>query len=281
MSEKLVGGQAVIDGVMMRSGNLVAVAVRKPDGSVSVKKEKFVSLKERFLFLRLPFIRGFISLYEDLSVGMKALFYSANEAVGEEEKISRREIFFSVAFAVVFAVLIFIALPFYLTTFVTKEASFWFNLVDGLIRIAVFFVYLVVISRLKDVKTMFQYHGAEHKAVNAFEDKSGMSAKSVKAYSTLHPRCGTSFLLIVLVFAVFVFSLIPSDSWAVRVGARVVLLPLIAGAAYEVLKLSSRFRRFFLVRVIIWPGLLLQKMTTKEPDEKQIEVAVAALKAVV
>jgi uncharacterized protein YqhQ len=280
MPDKVIGGQAVIEGVMMLSSSRVAVAVRKPNSKIVVKKQRFVSLKKRFGFLRLPFFRGVISLYETLAVGIKALFYSANEAVGDDEKISRKEIIFSVFFAVLFAILLFIALPFYLTTFITKEATFLFNLIDGVIRISVFFTYLAVISLFRDVRVMFQYHGAEHKAVNAYEDKKALTVENIKKYSALHPRCGTSFLLIVLILAVFVFSLVPNEGWLVRIGVRIVLLPVIAAFAYEFLKLGDKFRKNILVKSLILPGLLLQKMTTKEPNNKQIEVAIAALKAV-
>jgi uncharacterized protein YqhQ len=181
---------------------------------------------------------------------------------------------------VLFAILLFIALPFYLTTFITKEATFLFNLIDGVIRISVFFTYLAVISLFRDVRVMFQYHGAEHKAVNAYEDKKALTVENIKKYSALHPRCGTSFLLIVLILAVFVFSLVPNEGWLVRIGVRIVLLPVIAAFAYEFLKLGDKFRKNILVKSLILPGLLLQKMTTKEPNNKQIEVAIAALKAV-
>lgn len=275
-----VGGQAVIDGVMMRYGKKVAIAVRKPDGKISVKKQGFASLKERFAFLRFPFVRGVVSLYEDLSLGIKSLFLSAEEAVDDGEKISKREIFFSVALAVVFALLLFVALPFYLTTLITAKQSFIFNLVDGLIRIAMFFVYLLIISQMRDIKVMFRYHGAEHKAVNAYEDKKPLTIGSVRKYSTLNLRCGTSFLLIVLVVAVLFFSFVPSSGWLLRVGARVVLLPVIAGVSYELLKLSHRFGSNRVVKLVAAPGMLLQKITTKEPDDKQIETAIAALNAV-
>jgi len=274
-----IGGQAVVEGVMMRSPSMFAVAVRDEKGRIVVKKEKLDSVASRLRFFRLPFFRGMLALYESLALGFKALFWSAGAASDEQDKFSKKDFFIAVFFALFFAVAMFIIIPFYLTAFLTKENSFLFNLVDGLIRIAFFVAYIAAISLMKDVRVMFQYHGAEHKAVNAFEAGEELSVMNVRKHSTVHMRCGTSFLIIVFIIAVFVFSVVPSDDWAVRILSRVVLLPVIVGASYEFLKLSSRFRKFGVVRLLFLPGLLLQGMTTKEPDDRQLEVSIAALKA--
>ena len=275
-----MGGQAVIEGVLMKNGDKVAIAVRRPDKKITVKKIKFRSAGERFKILKWPFFRGVVNLVEQLVLGIKALNYSANEALGEEEeKISGWEFALTTGFAAVLAVGLFVLLPLYLTK-ITHTEGILFNVIDGVIRIALFVGYVGAISLMKDVKRLFQYHGAEHMTVNCYEQGKKITVENVRRYSTAHKRCGTTFLLIVLVIAIIIFSFVVTDSFWIKFGARVVLLPVIAGIAYELLKLGARFDNWF-VDMLIWPGMLIQKMTTRKPDNKQIEVAIKSFKTVV
>lgn len=280
MAKCNVGGQAVIEGVMMKNGPLVAIAVRRPDNKISVKKTVMRSAGDKIGFLKWPFFRGVVNLVEQMVLGIKALNYSANEALGEEnEQISNWEFLFSTAFALAVAVGLFVLLPLYLTKF-TKTEGVLFNVVDGIIRIAFFVLYVALISLMSDVKRLFQYHGAEHKTVNCYEAGKRMTVKNVSKYSTAHKRCGTTFLLIVLLMSIAVFSFIVTDNFWIKFGARILLLPVIAGISYELLKLGARFDNWF-VNMLIWPGMLLQRMTTREPDKKQMEVAIKSFKTVV
>jgi len=267
-----IGGQAVIEGVLMKNDEKIAIAVRRPDHKISVTK--------RLKFLGWPFFRGTVNLVEMLVIGINALNYSANESLGEEEaKITKTEFAVTTVFAIAVAVGLFILLPLYLTK-ITQTKGILFNLIDGIIRIIVFVLYIFAISLMKDVRRLFQYHGAEHKVVNCHEANDKLTPESVKKYTTVHRRCGTTFLLIVLVLSILIFSLIVTDSFWIKFGARILLLPVIAGIGYELLKLGARFPKSTLLNILIWPGLMLQKITTREPDKKQIEVAIAAFKAV-
>ncbi len=275
-----IGGQAVIEGVLMKNDDKIAIAVRRPDGKISVKKEHKASITKRIKFLGWPFFRGTVNLIEMLSVGIKALNYSANESLGEEDKkITKTEFAFTTAFAVIVAIGLFILLPLYLTK-ITRTEGILFNLIDGLIRVGIFVIYILLISMMKDVRRLFQYHGAEHKTVNCYEQGKKLTPENVKKYSTAHRRCGTTFLLIVLVISIIIFSFIVSDKTWVKFAWRVILLPVIAGLSYELLKLGAKFPNSFLINLLIYPGLMLQRITTKEPDKKQIEVAIKAFKAV-
>jgi uncharacterized protein YqhQ len=276
-----VGGQAVIEGVLMKNNDKIAIAVRKPNKKISLKKERMRSVTKRVKFLGWPFFRGTVNLIEMLVIGIKALNYSANESLGEkEEKITKTEFVITTIVALAFAVGLFILLPLYLTK-VTRTEGVIFNVIDGLIRVVIFILYILAISFMKDVRRLFEYHGAEHKTVNCYEAGKKITVANVKKYTTLHRRCGTTFLLIVLVVSIIVFSLIVTDSFWIKFLGRIVLLPVIAGIGYELLKLGARFPKNFFLNILVWPGLGLQKMTTREPDRKQIEVAIKAFKAVV
>lgn len=283
-----IGGQAVIEGVMIRGPEKYVVAVRKNKkiisrhGKIPIKKNKF---------LKLPFVRGFVNLADMLVIGMKSLMWSAEQA-GAEEKVSRKEITSIVIFTSIIAVLFMIALPYFLTSllgFAEEKKPIMFNLIDGIIRISIFLIYIFAISFMKDVKILFQYHGAEHKAIHCYEKGKKVNIENVKDYTTLHPRCGTSFLLIVFIVSILVFSILPSiilfyypdflnlNSWLRRgilFPVRILLIPVIAGVSYEILKLSDRRQNSFLFKLVSMPGLLLQKITTQEPNKKQIEVAI-------
>jgi uncharacterized protein YqhQ len=294
MKKLNVGGQAVIEGVMMKADNSLAVSVRKK-GKIITKREK---LKKKSKFFRMFFIRGIVNLIEILVLGIKSLMWSADQSAGKDEKLTKSEIIFTLLISIGFVILFFVALPYFLThiTGIKEEINpVTFNLIDGLIKIALFLIYLLLISLMKDVRRLFQYHGAEHKAVYCYEANKKLTLNNAKKFSTLHPRCGTSFLMIVLIISVFVFSLLPVIviyfypgflqlrlliQKSILFPLRIFSIPVIAGISYEILKLSDKFRKNPLIKLLIKPGLLLQKITTKEPTNKQIEVALKSLKRV-
>jgi len=279
-----IGGQAVIEGVLMRAPRSMAIAVRRPDGEIVVKRDHMVPLSERFPIVKLPLVRGAVALFSSLVIGIKALSFSANAALAEGEKaeeITPLAMGGTMAAALLFGILLFFVLPLYLTKLLVPfigDSNLVFNLVDGLIRVLVFLLYVFSISRMKDIQRVFQYHGAEHKAIFAFESGETLTVDNVKRHSRLHPRCGTSFLLIVMLVSILVFSLIPK-LWPfyLKAVSRIVLLPLIAGASYEILKWSARHEQSPLVRFFIAPGLALQRLTTREPDDDQLEVAIRSM----
>jgi uncharacterized protein YqhQ len=282
-----IGGQAVIEGVMMRAPRSMAIAVRRPSGEIVVKKDEVVPLSERFPVVKLPIARGAVALFNSLIIGITALNFSANEAMVEEEKgeekkdISSWAMAGTMAVAFGFGILLFFILPLYLTKLLVPiigDSNIIFNLVDGVIRVAVFLLYIFSISRMSDIQRVFQYHGAEHKSIFAFEAGEELTVENVRKYSCLHPRCGTSFLLIVMLVSILVFSLIPKPwPFYLKAGSRVVLLPVIAGLSYEVLKWSAKNDRLPIVRLLIAPGLALQRLTTREPDDSQLEVAIRSM----
>lgn len=278
----LVGGQAVIEGVLMRNKDRLAIAVRKPDETVSLKKLRTGSLVNKYKILKMPFVRGVVNLVETLVLGTKALNYSANESLGEEEeKLSTLTMFLTTGFAFLLGIGLFILLPLWITKFLHSEVGYVFNIIDGFFRLAIFLVYLLAISMMDDVKRLFQYHGAEHKSVNCYEAGKALTVKNVKKFTTLHRRCGTTFLMFVLAISIVIFTFIVSESFWVQFGGRLLLMPVVAGTSYEILKLGAKYPSNPIVNALLQPGFLLQKITTREPDEKQIEVAIKALKAVV
>jgi len=296
MSKIHVGGQAVIEGVMMRAPRSVAIAVRRADGEIIVKKELSIPLSERFPLVKLPILRGAVALFTSLIIGIKALNFSANEAMTEDEKekeksegkesgsdLSSWAMAGTMTVAFGFGICLFFLFPLYLTKLLTPVIgtnNIIFNLVDGVIRVIVFLLYIWAISRMSDIQRVFQYHGAEHKSIFAFEAGDDLSVDNVRRYSRLHPRCGTSFLLIVMLVSIAVFSVIPK-LWPfyLKAGSRVFLLPMIAGISYEFLKWSASHDSHPLVKMIITPGLALQRLTTREPDDSQLEVAISSLNA--
>jgi uncharacterized protein YqhQ len=285
MAKINIGGQAVIEGVMMRAPRSVAVAVRRPSGEIVVRKELVVPLGERFPVVKLPIIRGAVALFSSLVTGMKALNFSANEAIAEDEaekrEMSPMIMGGTITVALLFGIALFFILPLYLTKLLVPfigASNIVFNLVDGVIRVVVFLLYIYSISRMKDIQRVFQYHGAEHKSIFTFEAGEQLTIDNVRKFSRLHPRCGTSFLLVVMLVSIFVFSLIPKVwPFYMKAGARVVLLPIIAGVSYEFLKWSAKNETSPLVRMLIAPGLALQRLTTREPDERQLEVAIRSM----
>ncbi|MFC1730591.1 DUF1385 domain-containing protein [candidate division KSB1 bacterium] len=291
MKEKIytAGGQAVIEGVMMRTKNNIAIAVRKSDKKIKLKKQKFHPLSEKYKILGWPFIRGIINLVEMLVVGIKALTYSANEAMDEiEEELTLLQIIFSIVLAIGFALLLFKFIPLVLTQLLTRRVALLqdyyvlFNIVDGIIKISLFAAYIFFIAYMEDIHRVFQYHGAEHKVVNCYEAGKKVSVANAKKFSTIHPRCGTSFILIVFIISIFVYSFIPQGfNFWMKLLSRVILLPFIAGISYEILKLSDKMHDNWFFNILISPGLLIERLAVREPDDEQMEVAVKAMKGVI
>lgn len=277
-----IGGQAVIEGVMMRSRNFWALSVRRPDKTISTNIYPAQPISAKHKFLGWPFIRGTVSLVESLSIGFKALSYSVNEATDEDIKFSKKEMAISIIIAVIFTVGIFFVAP----TLIGRSFqayihnSFLYNLLEGIIRILFFLVYIFIVSLLKDIRRLFQYHGAEHKTIAAFENNEELIPEKIRKYSTLHMRCGTNFLLIVMVVAIFVFAVLGKPPIYWRIISRIVLIPVIAGISYELIKIAGRFADNKFIYILFYPGLLLQKITTRQPDDEQIEVAVESFKKV-
>ena len=283
---KNIGGQAVIEGVMMKSPSGWTVAVRDQKGDIHIKKEVLERLPR---FLRLPLLRGVVGLFHALAIGIKAIEFSASKAyTGEDEKpLSPFAMASTIIFAVGIGIGLFIFLPLYLTKLMglvvsgVEKSSFMFNLTDGIIRVLIFLLYVFAIGLWKDMRRIFEYHGAEHKVIHAYEAGRELDVESVRVFSPHHPRCGTSFLLIVMVISILVFSFVP-QAWPFwgKFLSRLILVPLIAGISYELLRLSAKMKENSIIHLMILPGLLLQKLTTREPDDSQIEVAIRAVKEV-
>jgi uncharacterized protein YqhQ len=285
-----VGGQAVLEGVMMRGPSNWAVAVRKPDGDIAQVNQPIKSPMARHRIFRLPVIRGVVALGESLAIGFRALAISANYqaqgegAEGEEAEevateLTRGQLFFAFAIAIGFAVLLFKVGPALLTDWIGIEAG-WFVIVEGLIRVTVFVLYLLLISLFPDLRRVFQYHAAEHKAINAYEAGEELEPQTVQRYSLIHPRCGTAFLLWVMVIAIFVFAFFGRPVWYWLIATRILLLPVIAGIAYELIRFAGKHQDNTVLMTLLAPGLWLQRLTTREPSLDQLEVSIRALKEV-
>lgn len=280
-----VGGQAVLEGVMMRGVTTWAVSVRKPDGEIETTVETIEPWARRHALLRWPIIRGVVALAESLKIGFRALGISANaqlEEGEEEEELGGFAWGMTIFISLAFAILLFFVIPVGLTSLIKDwlDSSFLFWLVEGIVRTLIFIGYIVAISRLSDLRRVFEFHGAEHKTISCYEAEDELVPSRAALYSRLHPRCGTSFLLIVMVVAIFVFAPLGLPEWYWLVLSRIIGVPLIAGIAYELIKWAGRNREKSWVRAVMWPGLMLQNLTTREPDEEQLEVAIAALNAV-
>jgi uncharacterized protein YqhQ len=278
-----VGGQAVLEGVMMRGVSTWAVAVRKPDEEIDVQSFPLVSWTKRHRVLRWPVIRGVVALVESLKIGFNALNIAANAQLDEdEEPISGTMWVGTMLVALVFAVGLFFVVPVGLTSLFKDQlgSAFLFWLVEGVLRTAIFLGYIALLSRLRDLRRVFEYHGAEHKTISCFEAGLPLTPENAQRFSRLHPRCGTSFLLIVMIVAIFVFAPLGLPAWYLLVASRIVGVPLIAGLSFEVIKFAGRNRRKRWVQYLMWPGMQLQKLTTREPDLDQLAVAIAAMDAV-
>ena len=282
-----VGGQAVLEGVMMRGISTWAVAVRNPEGKIEISSETLVPWAKRNRLWRAPVIRGVVALGESMKIGFKSLAISANAQIPEDEEGEPEEIGgfiwgVTIFLSVLLAIGLFFVVPVGLTSLIKDKlgSPFLFWLVEGLLRTGIFIGYIAAISRLKDLRRVFEYHGAEHKTISCYEAEDELTPARAKLYSRLHPRCGTSFLLIVMVLAIFVFAPIGLPAWYWLVASRILGIPLIAGLSYEVIKWAGKNRRKRWVRAVMWPGLMLQNLTTREPDEEQLAVAIASLNAV-
>ncbi len=283
-----IGGQAVLEGVMMRGVSTWAVAVRVPDGSIEITSEPLVSWLKKSRIYRLPVVRGVVALAESLKIGFKALGISANAQLDEEdEEGNKKEIggamwAATIVFSLALAVGLFFVLPVTVTSLFrdTLGNAFLFWLAEGILRVAIFIGYLLLISRLPDLRRVFEYHGAEHKVIACYEADDELRPERADRYSRLHMRCGTSFLLIVMIIAIFVFSIVGTPALPWLIASRILGVPLIAGLSYEVIKWAGRNRQKHWVRMLMSPGLQLQKLTTREPSAEQLEVSIAAMNAV-
>lgn len=281
MEKPIVGGQAVIEGVMMRGFGKVATAVREPDGNINVQVKTVSSIADRFPILKLPLLRGAVSLFESLMLGMKSLSFSAQAAGEEDEQLSDRELVATIIFAIALACVLFLAIPTFAAKFfhTLTDDPILLNLAEGFLRLIIFLAYLFAISRMKDIQRVFQYHGAEHKTIFCYEADLPLTVENVKKFPRLHPRCGTAFLLIVMLVSIFVFAFLGWPDLWLRILSRIILLPLVAGLSYELIRFSARSKNSF-VRLATLPGLWLQYLTTREPDDSMIEVAIKSLEAV-
>lgn len=275
-----IGGQAVIEGVMMRGPDRIATAVREPSGNIAVKIDPLVSVTDRYPILKKPMLRGVVTLIESLVYGLKALSFSAQAAGEEGEELTAKEIALTMVFALGLAIVLFVIIPTYAAKYIHSSITDprILNLVEGILRLAIFFAYIGGISLMKDIQRVFQYHGAEHKTINAFEAGVPLDVEHVQAFSTLHPRCGTNFLLIVMIVSIFVFAFLGWPDLWLRILSRIALLPVIAGIGYEIIRFAGRSESRW-VACAIAPGLWLQKLTTREPSDDQIEVAIKAFEA--
>lgn len=282
-----VGGQAVIEGVMMRNADLLATAVRKPNGDIVYKKTKIS--KSRNKLSTIPFIRGAITLFDSLVLGVKELTFSANQAEVEEEQLSQKEAVMTTIVSLALGIGLFIVLPSVISSFLFRDNKIHSNLLEAGLRLSFFVLYIFLISFSKDIQRVFQYHGAEHKSIYAYEQHLELTPENAKKFTTLHPRCGTSFLLIVMFIAIIVFTgldfiLPPPTNFVTKLFTKVILrvlfMPLIAGISYELQRYTSNHLDNWLVKLIAAPGMALQRITTKEPDLQQLEVAIVAIKVV-
>jgi uncharacterized protein YqhQ len=275
------GGQAVLEGVLMRGRTTYAVAVRRPDGEIQILRERLNSVVYTHPFWKLPLLRGLAGLWEMLHLGMKALMYSANvQAEGEQIELSGNVMRVTIGIAIVGAMLFFLGIPLLAAGFLSRgHGNLFFGLVDGLVRIGLLLAYLYAISFKAEIARLFAYHGAEHKTINAFEAGLSLDVANIRTQSTLHPRCGTGFLLAVMVVSAFVFGLVGRPALPLLLLSRLVLIPLIAMLAYEFIRFAGRNRNNPVVKVLIVPFLLTQKLTTREPDDRQLEVALASFTA--
>jgi uncharacterized protein YqhQ len=282
-----VGGQAIMEGVLMRSPNFWAMAVRGPSGETELRSEPFRSITRKSRLLRLPVIRGAASLGETLWLGMKALTVSTNIALGEEEDLSKKEVAGTMLFGLVLAVALFLVAPVLGTKGIgallggSIDNPVLFNLVEGAIRIGIFLLYLIGIAAVsQDIKRFFGYHGAEHKAIKVYERGEELIPENARKLDTSHVRCGTSFILYVLVLSILAFSLLGVEGWLYMVVSRIVVIPLVAGLAFEFIMWSAKNQENRFVKALVWPGLQMQRLTTREPSDDMVEVAMSSLKKV-
>lgn len=297
MKKSKIGGQAVLEGVMMKAPNKIAIAVRRSNGEIEIESKEISSIKDKYSILKLPVLRGVVTFGETMVLGIKSLMTSA-QLYGEEEEeykpskveswISQKTginiddvmVFFALITAIGFAILLFMIAPALLTKFVSQavDSNLIKSLIEGVIRLTAFIIYILLISRMKDIKRVFQYHGAEHKTIHCYEHGEELTVENARKFTTLHPRCGTAFLLIVMIISIVAFSFLEWNNIIVRIVTKLLLLPFIAGISYEIIKWAGSSESKW-VNVVMYPGLMLQKLTTKEPDDEQLEVAICAFLA--
>ncbi len=275
---KYVGGQAVIEGVMIKSPKYTATAVRKPNGKIVYKRERSKSLTKKYVLLRLPVVRGFIYLFEMLIVGTRMLTWSADQQEDDGEELKGWQLALTVLISIGVTIAVFVVLPYYLTRVFIKEPTVSFNILDGVFRVLIFLLYVWVIGLFKDIHRVYQYHGAEHMAVHCYESGKALTVKNVRKHHKEHPRCGTSLIMFVIIISIISFSLIKYEQWYYNLPLRIIVVPIIAGISYELLKFSARFKSSKALGWLVAPGIWVQRITTKRPSNKQIEVAIAALK---
>ncbi len=279
MKKIRIGGQAVLEGVMMRGKTRWVVAVRKQDSQIVIRDQSVKSLAQKIPFLNFFIFRGILALYESLSLGIKALMISAEESLEDEDmSISSKEMTFSIIIALILGIGIFVILPTFAMKLVDeKMGTITLSFFEGILRIFIFTVYLLAISRMKDIQRFFEYHGAEHKTIHAFEEGDELIPEIVAKHSPLHVRCGTAFLVLVFIILVFAFAVIGKPPLLWRILWRIILIPIVAGISYEIIKFAGTHQDNLLIKIIMKPGLLLQRLTTREPSEDQLEVAIASL----
>lgn len=271
-----LGGQALIEGVMIRSRRHLVLCVRQPNDEILTHTEEIRSVSDKYKTLKLPFLRGIVGLFEMMVLGFKGLYFSANMALEEDEEFTNRELVIIVAL-VLLMTSFFIVVPFLITNFLNLTGVL-FNIVEALIRLTFFLLYITLIALWRDFRRVLQYHGAEHKAINAFEAGASLDVASVKKFSRLNPRCGTSFIVFVMAVSVLLFSVIPRRVLLWRILWRLLLFPVIGSISYELLKASDRHRDSPIMKIMMMPGLVFQRLTTREPDDGMVEVAVTAVK---
>jgi len=296
---KSVGGQALIEGVMMRGANDIAVAIRKPDKSIQIKREPVTGLVQKYKLNKVPLLRGAIALIDSMILGVRTLMYSAEVAEEGIENNSEPDkfenfmrkvfkdkaedmlVYVSVFFALAISIGVFILLPTLVSGFLRNyvQKSFILSFFEGILRLGMFVIYVLLISRMEEMRRVFQYHGAEHKAIFCYENGEALTVENARKYTTLHPRCGTSFIFIVMMVSIIMFSFISWESALMRMGLRLILLPVVAGASYEIIKLAGKSQSS-IMKFVSYPGLMMQRLTTFEPDDDQLEVALEALKNV-
>lgn len=282
--EDIAGGQAILEGVMMRHGTKIAAAVRRPDKEIVFQEREYIPLTKRYKPLGWMFIRGTITLFEMMFIGIKCLMFSAEVALSEEEKKPQGwEMYVSFAVSFAIAIFFFVVVPAFFFTKIKFyiDNLILLNILEGCVRLGMFLCFLSATLLMTDMRRVYMYHGAEHKTVFAWEDGQDLTVENVKKYSTRHPRCGTSFILFVMIISILVFSLLGRPDFLHRVMYKILLMPVIAGISYEVIRFTGKYTRFKLVQILSWPGLALQRITTREPDDDQIEVAIAAMKKVI
>jgi len=282
--EDIAGGQAIIEGVMMRHGNKIAAAVRRPDKEIVFQEREYIPLTKRYKILGWIFVRGTITLFEMMMIGIQCLMFSADVALAEEERKPKSwEMYLSFVISFAVAIFFFVVVPAFFFTKIKSyiDNLFLLNILEGCVRLGMFLCFLSATLFMEDMRRVYMYHGAEHKTVFAWEHGLELTVENVKEFSTRHPRCGTSFILFVMIVSILVFSLLGRPDFIHRVIYKILLLPFVAGISYEAIRFTGKYSHSKLVKIMSWPGLMLQKITTREPSDDQIEVAIAAMKKVI